>query len=1134
MTSKPSEIAVDAVSIVSDRGFLSELAQLKAHAALKNLGAEADHINWTYRKRRLQRNGIAGIFSIETAALQAPKSVEDSVELKTTALHLAQLWEGLATVSNDDRQTALIAAAIGYEIAGYRANAATIAERLSQTELDSVIPAIIVDFLRRRLLAVVDRQEQLERVERSYEDLSTFVGEAADRYLGRAFFTASLYLLGGNQKMSVATQLLDRAQNAYSIIGKFSEANLCYMTKASLPLMEQRTTWDLIADASNSGLWKRYLKLIARGTTGRPVDARSHAELWPSQILALQRGLITSRDSMVLRLPTSAGKTRIAEIAIAYQLSSEPNKRCLYVAPFRALVSEIENTFETIFADLGVRSSSFLGGYDGDEFEQLIAQASDLLIVTPERLDLLERTVPEFFDQVGLVILDEGHIVADKTRGVKYEMLVSRLRVRLPEARFILMSAVVPQQAVQDFADWIKSPNSTIVESDWRPSVQRVAKFDWRGEKGVIEYESTEDLEFPGEFLHGVITQRVYEYVSTDTGHTRRPKFPDPKNKSQIAAELAWQFSTIGPVLVFCPQTNYVQAAANAIARRVELSGLIGDEIPNRFTFSNNASSRVAAEWLGEDHQITKLLRIGIGVHHGRLPERVRIEVENDFRKRDLSVLVATNTLAQGVNLPVRTVIIHSCYRHDGNSRKRISAREYWNIAGRAGRAGFETEGTIVHIATERADHAIYRYYQQHRKSTEPVHSALIQLLYELKQSRIVSQDVSDLLNAEIMALMIEESSEDFEQYANRVFSHSFAATQITRMQQTLEPIKSIVKDEAERIRSTIQDNTLLQIYRQTGLSSDSCQTVSQMLIGYDNLLELLGASSSSTLPAWIELLSDVVKEIPEFRSDIDPAVNRTDATWLWLNGETVSEIERILAGSIDPNTEFGRFAARYFVDVLPWATSVILNLAKHDHNLNDDDISPQSRSLPSMIRYGVPSPEAAWCLILGVNGRRAAVEIAADYRSNGGNIDFQEFRAWFGALEIADIRAKYSFRGAALENAIRAVGKSGASHVSRQFWDLESLLPMDTKVVGTQYERRWSTALGLRVGEWLDLKRDIGNAFDRNAILVLKDNSEIGYLPRVDSVLLAPEIDSGLRVRAQVLAASKGDISVRVIERSE
>ncbi|MYE89422.1 DEAD/DEAH box helicase, partial [Candidatus Poribacteria bacterium] len=488
MTNNANGIAADALSIAADRGFLNELAQVKARAALEILGADSDHINWTFQKRRLERNGIAGIFSLQTAANFSPKDVDQSSDVKIAALRLAQLWEALAAVSIEGSETALTTAAIGYEIAGYRANAATLAERLSQSSSDWPMAEMMTDFLKRKLLAVVANQTQLETTQQSYEDLTALVGAAADRLLGRALVVASLYLLGGNNNLEDAVDLLDQARDAYSRVSRFAESNMCYATATCLPLMEQRATWELIADASDSGLWKRYLKLIGRGTTGRPIDSRSLSELWPSQVSALQKGLVSSRESMVLRLPTSSGKTRIAEIAIAHQLSTDPSSRCLYVAPFRALVSEIENNFIRLFADLGIRVSSFVGAYDGDEFEQRLAEASDLLIATPERLDLLERTVPEFFDRVRLVILDEGHIVSDSTRGLKYELLMSRLLVRLPETRFMLMSAVVPDQAIEDFATWMQSSDSSIVTSEWRPSVQRVARFEWRGETGVIQY----------------------------------------------------------------------------------------------------------------------------------------------------------------------------------------------------------------------------------------------------------------------------------------------------------------------------------------------------------------------------------------------------------------------------------------------------------------------------------------------------------------------------------------------------------------------------------------------------------------------------------------------------------------------
>ena len=167
--------------------------------------------------------------------------------------------------------------------------------------------------------------------------------------------------------------------------------------------------------------------------------------------------------------------------------------------------------------------------------------------------------------------------------------------------------------------------------------------------------------------------------------------------------------------------------------------------------------------------------------------------------------------------------------------------------------------------------------------------SRLFALIRELQQNRMISQDVARFLNPEIMALMIEESQEEFDKFVSEVFSHSFAATQISRLQQTLEPITTIVRDEARQIRLTVPDNSLLRVYRQTGLSSESCQTVSEILRDRSNLAGVLQSISLDAISDWIELLVDVVKDVPEFDSEIDPAVNRADATRFWLNGESVA-----------------------------------------------------------------------------------------------------------------------------------------------------------------------------------------------------------------------------------------------------
>src|SRR5206468_3081482 len=120
-----------------------------------------------------------------------------------------------------------------------------------------------------------------------------------------------------------------------------------------------------------------------------------------------------------------------------------------------ALANEIEESFANLFHDLGYAASTVPGGYDQDEMGESLAATDDVLVLTPEKLDLLFRLRSDLLDQVVLIVIDEGHIVADRQRGPKFELLVSRLRRRIPDARFLMMSAVVPDATLRDFALWL-------------------------------------------------------------------------------------------------------------------------------------------------------------------------------------------------------------------------------------------------------------------------------------------------------------------------------------------------------------------------------------------------------------------------------------------------------------------------------------------------------------------------------------------------------------------------------------------------------------------------------------------------------------------------------------------------------
>jgi helicase len=308
-----------------------------------------------------------------------------------------------------------------------------------------------------------------------------------------------------------------------------------------------------------------------------------------------------------------------------------------------------------------------------------------------------------------------------------------------------VLSAVIPQETLDDFAAWLDTGPDGVIEETWRPSLQRVAKFEWAGKTGVLRYAAEREVPMLSEFVPGVVRERTYRFINEETGRWNTRRFPAQDNKGQTAAELASKFSELGPVLIFCSQTNFAESVAKALEARLDLMERVDETIPSSFRTPRTQSVRVAREWLGNDHFVTRLLKRGIALHHGKLPDALRKSVEDDFRNRRYRVLVATNTLAQGVNLPVRTVIVHSVWRTYGDqTRERLPARDYWNIAGRAGRAREETEGTVIHIVASRNDNRDYEQFLARRDDVEPVESASFQVLQALVAERI-SEDTSQL-----------------------------------------------------------------------------------------------------------------------------------------------------------------------------------------------------------------------------------------------------------------------------------------------------------------------------------------------------------------------------------------------------
>jgi replicative superfamily II helicase len=540
----------------------------------------------------------------------------------------------------------------------------------------------------------------------------------------------------------------------------------------------------------------------------------------------------------------------------------------LYIAPYRALVNEVVDKLTETLGSVGYRVSNLAGGFEFDAFQNFLLKESDVLIATPEKVELLFRTHPDYFEQISTVVIDEGHILDEgiatvdelslnKTladnikrngtlgRGSLLELLITRLKHKIPNARFLFLSAVMPDINIDDFVNWLcKEKHDPVrISRLERPSRQVIATFRWilrfdRGNpNGQLEYISLPALPdgrkpFVPDFLQR--TKYFTGELTPRTGKAQQQTWPtSTDNKTQSTALLAVRFATSGPVLVFCALPSQTQEVVNNVITALKYSAASGLLLNKNLQYVRTPtleSFDLAVEWLGNDHPLTQGLHYGVGLHYGALPDPVRQAVEDDFRSGDIKILVSTNTLGQGVNMPVKTAIIYSLERAywDEESEERVSQfvkkRDFWNICGRAGRAGKETEGQIIFVISTPRDEWIFNRFND-EENLEEVESALYKLLLALIEKRIFQDDLIGYFDTHILALLAEEVVDTTDEVSIREFlGTSLVGVQALRHGIDLALLVSAIQQTSLWINQQIPEKSAQKIFASTGLSVASCQ----------------------------------------------------------------------------------------------------------------------------------------------------------------------------------------------------------------------------------------------------------------------------------------------------------------------
>ena len=714
-------------------------------------------------------------------------------------------------------------------------------------------------------------------------------------------------------------------------------------------------------------------------------------ELWRSQLECLSLALDEKNTGGVFKLRTSAGKTRVAELAIIKEFQADPTAKVLYLAPFRSLAFELERTFAKSLGALRYSISHLYGGSRFSGVDREMVLDANLLIATPEKTKAMLRAAPELFENVKLIVIDEGHLIGGTTRNVKNEMFLEHLRLlsRARGARMLLLSAVLPNAS--QLAQWIGGSGDALAKSDWKPSNERFGVLRWSKSGVQIEWRGESPCFNP----HFVEFKKVLE-----SGKKHGRKFP--KNKTEAVAATAVRLSELGPVLIFAAQAQWVPSMARAVI--LALAGADAD-----YTWPETEwklFEAICREELGTECMELKAARVGIVCHSNRLPPQVRIALEKLMAAQAPRVIVATTTLGQGVNIGISAVIVAQTLI---GQKQWITKRDFWNICGRAGRAFVDGEGKILFAidATKEAwkvrKQEIMANDYLDLGNLEVVDSGLLQVLrvimriserakvsFEVLVELIANGDFTkfgedaakvkayiDLVDDQLLALHLNYQGPGLEgesiDWVEAAFQGSLAAIQESEREDLEDgSILSFVK---ARITSVLKEVPTIPARRAivaSGLPLSVGKAAFYDLDEFRTIIDtyLSAGNGSASLTELVLQFENWARNNANAICDSIPDQELLDAIRpLWLSGTPFLEItERCGEHSLEICTNFYGYE-------LSWLFHAVAQ--KLDREAEEQRV--EALSLVSLLlELGLPNESSSKVFLAGVRSRTAAIELGA------------------------------------------------------------------------------------------------------------------------------------------------------------
>ena len=746
-------------------------------------------------------------------------------------------------------------------------------------------------------------------------------------------------------------------------------------------------------------------------------------EMWASQILLGKEGIFKGKSG-VIQMPTSSGKTTSVALAIQAAFLSHRTSVVIVVAPFRALCKEIMFDMERFFAfDENISVTEFSDIPEPSEIELVASESIDkkIFVMTPEKLTYILKYNTEIIESINMIVFDEAHLFDDESRGTDYELLLATINSYLkPDAQKILVSAVISN--AEQLNAWINNDGIVIRNNTIKTSEKTVA-FNTFTSASVNNAYSNLYFVDPNKYLEEefYVPRVVQTRKLNKKGNERKLRyFPDFKNNKQdVGIYYAIKLIRNGSIAIFCSKKDTVN---NILMRFIDLKerGILLDDF---CTLSDEAEcSKIAyliGEHLGKNNLYIAALN-GIVGHHSGVPNGVRIAEEYALKKSLVRCVVCTSTLAQGVNLPIKYLIVSSVYQ----SKQIIKVRDFHNLIGRTARAGKETEGTI--ILTEdvyknsKDDYKLNNYRRLlNADNSEECYSNLLKLVREVdlgKNTVIPFSFLKKYINArysdrneydELKKGILEYKEQ--EEYGAEIF---YKINEIEHILVSLENFIlgfADVEDEGfEIIQSTYghylaneeEKEELKHIYNLIKSNIDSLEITDKLLyrksmLGIlkmkelskfidDNLYKIVNADFDILINLVANKLkgSEDCKIIPKFINDCYVY----ELLKMWINGKSYIQIWNY-SKSVNLLIKWGKKSREILLeDIITlcdsdfgYASLTIIQAIIEVLNTKDcsENIQEELSDIIYRIRYGLPNKESVCIYELGFADRIISQKIA-------------------------------------------------------------------------------------------------------------------------------------------------------------